>query len=121
MSHQAFVDFYCGFIDSPAGEAARDELGAICDRQSFAARMVALGASAGFEFTAEEVIAVMDASHARAMKLLAAANGELDEAQLEGVVGGAFTSAAIPTIKLTYKELPTAGLWTLSGDPHVIK
>ena len=100
MSHQAFVEFYGNYLDSAAGEAARKQLDGITDKQSFTARMVAVGAASGFQFTAEEVMSIMEASEAKAAKALAAASGELDEEQLEGVVGGATSLSGLPTVKI---------------------
>ncbi|MBI4694504.1 MAG: hypothetical protein HY749_10830 [Gammaproteobacteria bacterium] len=100
MSHQAFVDFYSKYLDSAAGEAARKQLDGITDKQSFAAKMVAVGASAGFQFTTDEVFSIMEASEAKAAKALAAATGELNEEQLEGVVGGATSLGGVPTVSI---------------------
>ena len=100
MSHQSFVDFYGKFLDSAAGEAARKQLDGITDKQSFTAKMVAVGAASGFQFTAEEVMSIMEASEAKAAKALAAASGELNEEQLDGVVGGATSLGGVPTVNI---------------------
>ena len=100
MSHQAFVEFYGNYLDSAAGEAARKQLGGITDKQSFTAKMVAVGAASGFQFTAEEVMSIMEASEAKAAKALAAASGELNEEQLDGVVGGATSLGGVPTVSI---------------------
>jgi hypothetical protein len=100
MSNQAFVDFYGKYLESPAGEAARKQLDGIKDHNSFAERMVAVGAANGFQFTKDEVLEVMKASEAKAAKALAKASGELSEDQLEGVVGGAGAIGSIPTVSI---------------------
>lgn len=107
MSHQAFVDFYGKFLDSPAGEAARKQFDGIKDKQTFAARMAQVGGSSGFQFTAEEVLSVMAASEAKAAKALAAASGELNEDQLAGVVGGAGGVPGVPTLSIAPSSLST--------------
>lgn len=100
MSHNAFVDFYTKYLDSPAGEKARAKLDGIKDQAKFCAKMVEAGTAAGFKFTADEVQSVMQASEAKAAKALAQASGELSEDQLEGVVGGAGISASIPMVMI---------------------
>jgi len=100
MSHQNFINFYTNYLESPAGEAARKQFDGIKDKQTFAARMSEAGAAAGFQFSTEEVLSVMDASEAKAAKALAEAAGELSDAQLEGVVGGAGSLGSIPTVNI---------------------
>lgn len=100
VSHQAFIDFYTNYLESPAGEAARKQLDGIKDKQSFAATMAAVGSSSGFQFSADEVLSVMAASEAKAAKALAAASGELNEEQLDSVVGGTTSVAGIPTVNI---------------------
>ena len=105
MSQQAFVDFYGTYLDSAAGEAARKQLDGITDKQSFAAKMVAVGANSGFQFTTDEVLAIMEASEAKAAKALAAANGELNEEELDNVVGGAGAINATSTVVIGTTDL----------------
>ena len=122
MSQQAFVDFYGTYLDSAAGEAARKQLDGIADKQSFAAKMVAVGANSGFQFTTDEVLAIMEASEAKAAKALAAASGELNEEQLEGVVGGATSFAAVPTVNIGSSlsvKLNTANLQIPNGAANM--
>ncbi|MBI4694503.1 MAG: hypothetical protein HY749_10825 [Gammaproteobacteria bacterium] len=123
MSQQAFIDFYTKYLDSAAGEAARKQIDGITDKSSFAAKMVAVGAASGFQFTSEEVLAIMEASEAKAAKALAAASGELNEDQLEGVVGGATSFAGVPTVTIgsntTWKLTSTGGLQLPGGTANM--
>lgn len=113
MSHQAFIKFYSEYLDSAAGEAARKQFDGIKDKQAFAAKMAQVGAASGFQFSADEVLSVMDASEAKAAKALAAASGELSDEQLAGVVGGASSFQGIPTVNISPSATLTYDLGSL--------
>lgn len=100
MSYETFARFFGGFLESPAGEAARKEFAGITDQPTLVARLVAVGQAHGFAFTAEDVLAVLEASAAMASKAGGAQGGELGEDDLMGVVGGLTSNAVTLTVKL---------------------
>lgn len=102
MSHEAFIDFYSNYLDSPAGEKDRARFDGISDRDAFCAAMVEVGAAAGYTFTTSEVMAVMKASEKSAQQALAEAEGdvELTDDALDGVVGGAMSLSSVPVVAI---------------------
>ena len=78
MSQKAVEEF---FHSVEHDTAVRQQLAASANEDAFLAAAVRLGAERGYVFTAEE---------ARAAAVASKANGELSEAALAGVSGGAF-------------------------------
>ena len=105
MSHQAFVDFYQTYLAGPNGADAVARLKAANGKDEYCAVAVEIGRAAGYEFTADEVHAVMTASKAKAEQ----GSGELSEEQLEGAVGGAIgmTQPTLGTVSI--RSLGTGG------------
>lgn len=100
MSHESFAEFFGSVLESPEGESVRRELEGITDQRGFVERLVALGMASGYQFTTEQVVAVLQASAAAAARAIGKASGELDEEQLSGVVGGLLANVTIPTVNL---------------------
>ena len=101
MSQEAFVEFYDEFLNTPEGADLRDRIDAVTDPEAFCAAAVEGGRASGFDFDVEDVRAVMKASEAAMARELAAASGELKEAELDQVVGGAdLVSYDIPKVTI---------------------
>lgn len=111
MSHEAFVEFFTKFLDRPEGEAASAEFDGISDPQAFVSRFVEIGAANGYAFTPEEVVAVLQASAARAAQAIGKAEGEMSEDQLSGVVGGVISPAGVIGIEGPPIKSLTAQIW----------
>ncbi|MBX3131094.1 MAG: Nif11-like leader peptide family natural product precursor [Polyangiaceae bacterium] len=102
MSMESFVKFFEGHVLTNAELKAR--LDDAEGREAYIRLALAEGESAGFSFTREELIQVMDATEQTI-------NPQLSDSQLDGVVGGTGgSSAPAPTVKI--QQLPT-----LKGPP----
>ncbi len=93
MSSTDFIKFYSEYL--PKNAALKKEIDDAADQRVFLEAVLKHGKAAGFSFTEKDVDEVMRASVRR--------GAELDENQLEGVVGGAGVVATktvqISTIK----------------------
>jgi hypothetical protein len=96
MSQKSFVEFYETYLPGTKGADAVSKLKAAKDEKEYSTLAVQAGKAAGYDFTADEVVAVMKTSEAKKKQ----ASGELSEDQLEAAVGGATSPASQLTVNL---------------------
>lgn len=66
MSQQSFIQYYEQFLLQPENQALRDELESASDEATFTRIAVEQGTANNFDFTADEVNAVMESAQASA-------------------------------------------------------
>jgi hypothetical protein len=102
MSAENFIKFYSDHLAK--NPSLKTEIDGSADQRDFLASVLKHGKAAGFDFVEADVDQVMRAS-------LKKTGGELDEKQLDGVVGGAGGADPHPTVKVaTIKSVNVGNL-----------